>query len=109
MGFLDQLVADGSVPSGIRQQIRDAYADLLEDYKRREAAGERFGFTDLTAYQFLLGTDGAARTPPTYRVENPPPRPQTSRPYDGISGTSQAAVSIQAKDQGHREPFFIVS
>ncbi len=109
MGFLDELVADGSLPSGMRQQIRDAYPDLLEDYKRREAAGERFAFTDLIAYQFLLGRGGAARNPPTHRVENPPPRPQTPGPHGGISGTSQAAVSLQVKDQGHREPFFIVS
>jgi hypothetical protein len=96
MGFLDQYEADGSVPSGIRQQIRDAYASLLEDYQRRDAAGERLTPTDLIAYQFLLETSGIAHLLPLPRLQAPFSPPRASVRLRAIAGTSQSAASIHS-------------
>jgi hypothetical protein len=96
MGFLDQYEAEGSVSSGIRQQIRDAYASLLEDYKRREADGERFTPTDLIAYEFLLKTSGIAHPQPMPVLHVPFSRPRAPVRLRAVAGTSQPSASIHS-------------
>lgn len=54
MGYLDEFEAANLVPASVLGQIRGAYSPLLEEFQRRERAGERFVLADLIAYQFLL-------------------------------------------------------